>query len=306
MSKVTVVGSISTDFVVSAHRSPELGETIEGIDFNTNFGGKGANQAVVSSRLGAETHVVGAVGGDEFADRLIENLKENHISVNNVERVTHFPSGSAVITLINEDNSIIYVPGANAKVTAEHIIKAKSVIQNSDIILVQNETPKETVEELIIRCSEWNVPVLLNPAPARELAKNYIDQISYLTPNETEFKAMFPNKVLEEVLKQYPNKLIVTLGKKGAVFHNGNEIVEIPSYQVKNVVDTTGAGDTFNGAFAVAKTSGLSVKESIRFANFAASLSIQKEGAQNGAPTIEELRGMKEYEEEWDIKQRHQ
>lgn len=302
MKKITVVGSISTDFVVSTKRRPEIGETVEGDNFSTSFGGKGANQAVVSSRLGIETHMVGAVGGDEFADSLISNLKQNNIFVEDVERVTHSPSGSAVITLSEKDNSIIYVPGANGEVTIDNIQRAQETLQKSDMVLVQNETPEEVVKELILQCNSWNVPLLLNPAPARKLDQKHIDFVSYLTPNETEFDVLFPNKTLGEVLEQYPNKLVVTLGEQGAAFHDGEKVVLVPAHPVEKVIDTTGAGDTFNGAFAVAVISGLSMLESIRFANFAASISIQKEGAQTGAPTLNELKGLKDYEEAWTIK----
>lgn len=302
MEKIIVVGSISTDFVVNTDRRPEIGETVEGKGFTTAFGGKGANQAVVTARLGKETHMVGAVGDDEFAKRLLENLKENLVSVNNVERVTHCPSGSAIITLTNGDNSIIYVPGANAKVTTKEIDKADALIQESEIVLVQNETPRRTVEYLIDKCKQWDIPILLNPAPARELSQEYIESVTYLTPNETEFTRLFPNQSKKEVLEKYPNKLIITLGEKGVLYHNGEKLVMVPSFKVAQVVDTTGAGDTFNGAFAVAKTSGLTMEESIKFANLAAALSIQKHGAQTGAPTLEELKGMTEYEKEWDIK----
>lgn len=302
MGKITVVGSISTDFIVSTDRRPEVGETVEGKGFNTAFGGKGANQAVVAARLGKETHMVGAVGGDEFAERLLDNLKENHISVNNVERVTHLPSGSALITLADGDNSIIYVPGANAKVTTKEIDKAANDIQESDMVLVQNETPQSTVDYLINKCSEWEISILLNPAPARKISQEYVEAVNYLTPNETEFALLFPNQSMEEVLERYPDKLMITLGEKGVVYHDGEKVVTVPSYHVKKVVDTTGAGDTFNGAFAVARTSGLSMEQSIKFANLAAAVSIQKKGAQAGAPTLEEMKGLNEYEEEWDIK----
>lgn len=301
MKKITVVGSISTDFVVSANRRPEVGETIEGLDFGTEFGGKGANQAVVSSRLGAETHIIGAVGGDEFGASLIQNLEENGISVKNVKRVIQKPSGSAIITLSQQDNSIIYVPGANAEVAPDDIREAKGLIKTSDLVLVQNETADETVRELIGLCAELEVPLLLNPAPARALDRIYIEDITYLTPNEIEFKALFSDYTMEEALVQYPNKLLITLGEEGAVFHNGEKIVKVPAFQVDNIVDTTGAGDTFNGAFAVAISAGLSMEASVRFGNLAASMSIQKEGAQNGVPTLAELKEAVEYERAWDF-----
>lgn len=303
MSNIVVVGSISTDFIVGANKRPLVGETIEGTSFTTDFGGKGANQAVACARLGAKTSILGAVGGDEFAERLLQNLQNNNINISNVERVTHSPSGSAVITLVEGDNSIIYVPGANAEYNP---LAVRTYFENRkdekiDLVLVQNETKEETVESLIDLCNLENVPVLLNPAPARTIAKNTIDKLTFLTPNETEFKTMFPNENLKNVLTQYPKKLIVTLGSKGAIFHDGKSIIKVPSIPVENVEDTTGAGDTFNGAFAVAVTSGLQIEESIKFGNLAAAIAIQNKGAQNGMPTLKEMKGRMEYEKKWDL-----
>lgn len=304
MSNIIVVGSISTDFIVGADKRPLVGETIEGKSFTTDFGGKGANQAVACARLGANTRMLGAVGGDEFAERLLKNLQKNNINISNVERVTHLSSGSAVITLVNGDNSIIYVPGANAEYNPSDIqtyFKNKKD-EKIDLVLVQNETKVETVESLVDLCKLENIPVLLNPAPARPITKDTIEKLTFLTPNETEFKTLFPNEILEDVLTQYPKKLIVTLGSKGAIFHDGETIIKVPSISVENVMDTTGAGDTFNGVFAVAITSGLQIEESIKFGNLAAAIAIQNEGAQNGMPTLDEMKGRMEYEKKWNLK----
>jgi ribokinase len=304
MAKITVIGSISTDFVVETEKRPVMGETVQGKAFSTSFGGKGANQAVASARLGAETTMLGAVGRDTFGSELLKNLEENGINVNNVERVTH-SSGSAFITLVDGDNSIIYVPGANGAYMPEmldRVIEEEKVFQNSDLVLVQNETPVDTVEHLIRRCNEIGIPLLLNPAPARELHSSLIDQVTFLTPNETECSFLFPGEDIETVLAKYPNKLIVTLGSSGAVYHDGQGIQRIPSIKVEQVVDTTGAGDTFNGAFAFAYASGLNLHDSIRFGNIAAGLSIQKAGAQTGAPTLEQMKEHEDFEKKWDLK----
>lgn len=304
MAKITVIGSISTDFVVETDRRPLMGETVEGKAFSTSFGGKGANQAVAAARLGAETAMLGAVGEDAFGDQLLDNLKDNHISVNNVERVTQ-SSGSAFITLVDGDNSIIYVPGANGAYTPEllkQVFERGTVLQDSDLVLVQNETPSDTVEYLIQRCSELDIKLLLNPAPAREIKRELLDEVAFLTPNESEFDVLFPGEDRNAVLAQYPNKLIVTLGSKGAVFHDGKQVQSIPSLKTDNVIDTTGAGDTFNGAFAFAYASGLTIKDSIKFGNLAAGLSIQKAGAQTGAPTLEQMKEHENFEKEWNFK----
>ncbi|WP_157455907.1 ribokinase [Carnobacterium maltaromaticum] len=301
MSKITVIGSLATDFVVSVDKRPVVGETIIGNDFKTTFGGKGANQAVAAARLGSHVAMIGKVGADTFGTEIIANLKENQIVVNSVEPVTHLPSGSAHITLADGDNSIVVIPGANNTVDIQQLTKNQERIKTSDLVLLQQEIPSETVEAIVDFCYQHQIPTVLNPAPARSISQNVIDKVTYLTPNEHEFEELFPQLTVSEGLAKYPNKLIITVGSKGVLFNNGQEEILVPSYQV-TPVDTTGAGDTFNGAFSVALTNQLSVAESIRFGNLAASLSIQKFGAQGGMPKLEELKEQPGYEKTWNFK----
>ncbi|WP_034549857.1 ribokinase [Carnobacterium funditum] len=301
MSKITVVGSLSTDFVVSATKRPEVGETIVGDGFTTTFGGKGANQAVATARLGGQVNMIGTVGSDRFGKEMLINLKNNGINTSNVESVTHLPSGSAHITVVNGDNSIIYIPGANDEITKNQIKKAFPVIHSSDVVIIQNETPLEIIETVIQTCFEKGIKTIYNPAPAKKIERELIEKVSYFTPNESEYKLLFPELSLSEGMKKYPNKLIVTMGSKGVYFNDGEKEVHVSSYKVKPL-DTTGAGDTFNGAFGVALTSGLDMIASIRFGNLAAAMSIQKFGAQSGMPTLSEMKESEYYEKEWHIK----
>jgi ribokinase len=300
MNQITVIGSISTDFVVTTDILPSIGETVSGLDFKQSFGGKGANQAVAAARLGGQVTMVGAVGDDVFGDQLIANLDNNGISTDNVERVTHVPSGSAIITLHQNDNAIIYVAGANNLMSSIGTEETESVIKQSKLIILQNEIPQGQIDWIVETSNRLDVPVLYNPAPARQVNQELMDMVTYITPNESEFSLIFKGLSLSEGLRRYPNKLLVTLGSKGVVYFDGKEEVLVPAYHVQPV-DTTGAGDTFNGAFAVAVTNGLALKDSVRFGNLAASLSIQKFGAQGGMPTIEEMKGSKDYEEAWDF-----
>lgn len=301
MSKLTVVGSLSTDFVVSAEKRPEVGETIIGTDFKTTFGGKGANQAIAAARLGSQVTMIGTVGADVFGQEIIVNLKNNRIDTTNVESVTHLPSGSAHITVVDGDNSIVYIPGANNAVTEEQIVSALNEIEESDLVLVQNETPLEIINILVELCFQRGIKTIYNPAPAKPIPEELIEKVTFLTPNESEYNILFPNFSLSEGMKKYPNKLIITMGSKGVYFNNGSKEIQVPSYLVEPV-DTTGAGDTFNGAFAVASTAGLDIETSIRFGNLAAALSIQKFGAQGGMPTLDEMKGSDFYEKEWNLK----
>ena len=289
MVKICVVGSISTDFVVESDRWPQVGETIFGQNSKRLFGGKGANQAVAAARLGAEVLMAGCVGQDPLAQDLIDNLQDEGIDISQIKRMSAVPSGAAHITLVEGENAIIYVPGANDHFLAEDVAKLGKTLSEVDIVLVQNESPLATVESLVDQCHQLNLPLIWNPAPARPLASEYLDKLNYLTPNESEFKALFPDQDFEETLAQYPNKLIVTLGAQGAIYHDGQDVRRVSGMRVDQVVDTTGAGDTFNGALAVALASGKTLGEAIYFANRAAGLSVQKEGAQGGCPTLEEM-----------------
>ena len=295
-----VIGSISTDFNVHTDRRPKVGETVKGQRFSTSFGGKGANQAVAAARLGANVHMVGTVGSDEFGHLLIDNLEANGISTTLVEQVNNVESGSAHIILADNDNSIIYIPGANNEFKEERLDKLKDEMKTAEYVIIQNEIPMPIISGLIEICDELSVKIIYNPAPAEEMDLDLIDKVTYFTPNENEFSLLFPELTLEEGLKTYPNKLIITLGDEGVAYSNGEEIIQIPSYKVK-VKDTTGAGDTFNGALAYALSVDADLKTSIQFANLVAAISIQKDGAQGGMPTLEEVIRNEDFNPEWTI-----
>lgn len=293
MKKITVIGSMSIDLVVSTSKRPGKGETILGDDFFTTPGGKGANQAVAAARLGEKVQMVGRIGEDDFGKEIYENLKNNHVIVDGVEPVTHIPSGTAHITLSEQDNSIIVVPSANNEVTPDFVKKHLEALSEGDIVLLQQEIPSETVEYVVEYCSENDLVSILNPAPYREINKSIIEKVDYLTPNETESDEMFKGD-LDDALSAYPMKLIVTLGDKGAVYHNGKEKVQVDGFK-RDVKDTTGAGDTFNGAFAVALQKEYNLEKALAFANLAASYSVTGMGAQGGMPTLEDIKG------EWNV-----
>lgn len=290
MAKITVIGSSSMDLVVTSSKRPGAGETVLGDHFKTVPGGKGANQAVAAARLGAEVTMIGRVGDDHFGKIILNNLKSNGVVTDYVEPVTGMESGTAHIVLAEGDNSIVVVKAANDCVTPAYIEEAVDVIRQSDIVIIQQEIPEETVVYVSELCAKFNVPLMLNPAPARPLPASVVEQASYITPNEHEAAVLFGEKPLGEILRRYPNKLFVTEGKRGVRYFDGNEETIVPGYAVE-AVDTTGAGDTFNGAFAVALAEGKSLKESLKFANRAASLSVTKFGAQGGMPTRSEVEG---------------
>ncbi|MCM3495403.1 MULTISPECIES: ribokinase [Paenibacillus] len=290
MAKITVIGSASMDLVVTSAKRPGAGETVLGDSFKTVPGGKGANQAVAAARLGAEVTMIGRVGDDSFGQVILNNLKANGIVADYVEPVTDMESGTAHIILAEGDNSIVFVKAANDLVTPDYVDRAAEVIQGSDIVLIQQEIPEETVVHVSDLCAKYGVSLILNPAPARPVPQSVIEKAAYITPNEHEALVLFGEEPLGEVLRRYPNKLIVTEGKKGVRYYDGSQEVVVPGYKVE-AVDTTGAGDTFNGAFAVALAEGMSLSDSLDFANRAAALSVTKFGAQGGMPTRREVEG---------------
>lgn len=289
MAKILVVGSLSMDYVVETQRIPQQGETVFGTQFKQFFGGKGANQAVAARRLGAEVTFCGAVGDDSLGQQLINNLAENQVDTKHIISIADTDSGSAHIILFEGDNRIIVVPAANQLLTMPFIQEEMIDWEELSMVILQNEIPQTVNLELIARCNEKGVPVLYNPAPVKLLTPETIAQIAYLTPNEEECKALFPELRVEEAIERYPNQLIVTLGAKGAIYHDGQFMREVPAMALTKdqVVDTTGAGDTFNGAFAAAICRNLSLEAAVQFANHAAGLSVQQLGAQTGMPYLD-------------------
>ena len=288
--KIAVVGSINMDQTVLAERIPLKGETLRGSDLQYIPGGKGANQAVAMARLGAEVAMFGCVGNDDNGRKLVDNLKSEGIDTNYIKVVDGVPTGIAIITVGENDNTIIVVAGANGEVDKQYVDDIKDELFKYDMVVLQHEIPLDTVHYIIEICSEKGIPTVLNPAPAADVPKAIVDKVTYLTPNEHEAKLIFGNDIsTEELVKAYPEKLIITQGSKGVLTClKSGELLSVPCRK-SNVVDTTGAGDTLNGAFAVRISDNKSMRDALVFANTAAGLSIEKMGAQGGMPTIKEV-----------------
>ncbi|WP_455675931.1 ribokinase [Pradoshia sp.] len=281
--KIVVVGSINMDLVTSVKKVPIAGETVMGETFATMPGGKGANQAVAAARLGADVSMVGCLGSDYLGDGLLEVLKKEGIQMEAVKRVEG-SSGTASIILSEGDNRIIVVPGANHEMTPEWIEENRKYIEESDLLLVQLEIPLNCVQKALEIAKAANVKTILNPAPITKLSAEIIGAADYITPNEHEYQTLLEDFSTADLSA----KLIVTMGDEGVLFYKDGKEVRIPAQNVP-VLDTTGAGDTFNGALGVALCEQMEIEEAIRFANKAAALSITKMGAQNGMPTKDML-----------------
>lgn len=288
--KISVVGSINMDMTVKAERIPLKGETLKGEDLKYIPGGKGANQAVAMAKLGADVEMFGCVGNDSAGKELVQNLKDMGVKTENIRAVDGVPTGIALITVGENDNTIIVVAGANDCVDKAYVDSIKEDLLQSEVVVLQHEIPQETNEYVIRLCHENNVKVVLNPGPARPVKKEIVDLVTYLTPNEHEAKIIFGEEIpTEELLQKYPEKLLITQGAKGvSMCLAEGKVLLVPARRAE-VVDTTGAGDTLNGAFTVQIAKGESVKDALRFGNIAASLSTEKFGAQGGMPTFEEV-----------------
>ncbi|MEH7177852.1 ribokinase [Neobacillus vireti] len=287
--KITVIGSINMDLVTSTNQIPEVGETVLGHSFHSIPGGKGANQAVAAARLGADVKMVGAVGDDSFGKTLADHLSNQGINTENIMKVKDSSTGIASITVSEGDNSIIVVSGANNHVTPEVIEKNEDKIINSHILLLQLEIPLESVIRAVELAKKHRIITILNPAPIQKLPKGLLEMVDYLTPNEHEQALLFTSiEGTEQEVEKLKEKCIVTKGSKGVMINKNGEEIEIPSIQVE-AVDTTGAGDSFNGALAVALSEGAEIEEACRFANVVGAISVTKLGAQSGMPTKKEV-----------------
>ncbi|MEY2117011.1 MULTISPECIES: ribokinase [Rhodanobacter] len=289
MTRIVVVGSINMDLVTQAPRFVGPGETILGDRFLTVPGGKGANQAVAAARLGAEVALVGALGRDAFGDLLHAGLVAERVGLDHIARLDHSASGTASITVAGGENQIIVVPAANALVTSAQVEAAQSLIGRADAVLVQMEIPLDTVEATLRLGHRLGVPVILNPAPAQKLPTDWLQLPRYVTPNQHELAILLgadPHEDFRDLMRRSPCPVVLTRGGEGAWYRDGGKPVHQHGFSVE-VVDSTGAGDTFNAALAVFLHEGLPA--AVRKACAAAALSVTRLGAQGGMPSLREM-----------------
>jgi len=283
--KICVVGSINMDLVTTTDKMPDQGETVMGKTFATYPGGKGANQAVAASKLGAEVTMIGAIGDDAFGHTLLAHFENEGILIQGIKTCQHRSTGIATIILSDHDNRIIVSAGANEEVVPEWVEQNKEAILNCDLVLLQFEIPMKTIQYTTKLAHDNGIPIVINPAPFQEFPGEMLHQSTYFTPNEIELLSMNQMADIDHVRE----KMIVTKGSQGIqLMDEQGQIHQIPAFDVK-VEDTTGAGDTFNGAFAQELAQGVSINEAACFANAAAALSVTKLGAQGGMPTRQEV-----------------
>ncbi|MGN9785309.1 ribokinase [Nonomuraea sp. ZG12] len=288
---ITVFGSANMDLVAYVSKAPQRGETVTGREFRTIPGGKGANQAIAAARAGAAVAFIGAVGEDAFGTELRDTLAAAGVNVSLLRRV---PGLSGIAHIVVDDtgaNSIIVVPGANGTVGGP-TGNDRALIAASQALLLQLELPMEAVIAAARAAREAGVPVILTPAPAQPLPNGLLDAVTLLIPNEHEAAAITgtasPEAAMDALLRRV-DEAVITLGSEGALYGSSSgERIRVPAVKVQ-AVDTTAAGDTFAGAFAVAQSEGRDAEEALRFASAAAALSVQRAGASTSMPTRVEI-----------------
>jgi ribokinase len=298
---ILVVGSVNLDLVVSVPRIPVSGETLTGSAFRTFFGGKGANQAVAVARLAYAVKMIAKVGDDDIGKRLCHGLKTAGVQTGAVGVAKKISSGVALISTDPQGhNSIVVVPGANAKLLPKDVLKHLSLVEAAGIVLTQLETPLETLVCVADLANRFGIPLMLDPAPARELPSDLLRQVKWLTPNESETRLLCgasageldvqgAKDYAEELLGRGPENIVIKLGPQGSFLATSDGRREhIPAFQVQ-AVDSTAAGDAFNAGFAVALMQGKDPSEAARFASAVAALSVTHEGAQPSMPTSQEV-----------------
>lgn len=305
MQKILVIGSMNMDMTVRVKDLPKPGETILSLGLTYDLGGKGANQACAAGRLGGNVRMLGCVGNDDFGKQQLQALLAAGIDVSGIREAEGIPTGTAVICVSEKGNNCIVVEsGANLACDEEYLLKQEATIRESDIVLAQMEIPEEALYRAIRIAADAHRTVILNPAPAPEsIPEEIYKRIDYLTPNETELMRLAGlgedslngegyKEALEtgarKLLEKRVKAIIVTLGENGCALFRGEEVFYYPGRKV-DAVDTTAAGDCFNGAFAVALAEGMDETEAIEFAVNASAISVTRKGAQKSLPLREEV-----------------
>ncbi|MBP9477458.1 MAG: ribokinase [Sebaldella sp.] len=299
--KAVIIGSLNYDIILKQKRLPKIGETFVADSITMCGGGKGANQAVQLSKLGSKTLMVGCIGNDKFGDELLLNLQKYNVNTDYVKISKESSTGMGIVNVFDDGKLIATITrGANYDITNSDVDKIKSEIISAKLIILQMEIPIDIVEYIINLASKHNTYIILNAAPAYEIREEVLAKVNCLVVNETE-ASFYLNKEInnfksseencEELYKKIKDLLIITLGENGSLLYDGKEKLHIKAKKVK-VVETTGAGDSFIGAFAYKLLNDLPYKEAAEFASLVSAVTVTKVGAQDSMPTYEEVNGL--------------
>lgn len=295
--KILIVGSLNMDMVIEMEQMPVTGETVLGSTLTYIPGGKGANQACATAKLGGNVKMLGCVGKDEFGDLQKKNLYECGVDTSDIKSGTKCTGMASIYVDRQGNNSIVVVPGANHECDISYLKECDTAFQECDYVILQMEIPFESIYYAINRAKELGKTIILNPAPApRELPDDIYTKLDYITPNEAELMTLCGGngntidefiEGAEKLLRKGVKNVLVTLGEKGALLVNEDGAKIFPTRKVVSI-DTTAAGDCFNGAFVVAISEGRSHKKAVIFANMASSIAVTRNGAQTSIPDREE------------------
>lgn len=298
MNKILVIGSSNMDLVVQVPRCPAAGETLFGSSFTTNYGGKGANQAVAVARIGSGVTFMTKLGNDTFGQQMRQHFSEEGMDLTHILTDAESPTGTALITVEDKgENRIIVVPGANARLTENDVESLSAEINSCRFVLTQLEIPLPTVLHIAEMTSAAGKQLILNPAPARPLPDSLLQKVFLITPNETEAEILTGIRVSDVesarraalwFREKGVQQIVITMGSQGAFVFTDDFQGMVPSYKVK-AIDTTAAGDVFNGALTVALSEGKTTADAARFGCAASALAVMRPGAQSSIPTRTEI-----------------
>lgn len=296
--KITVIGHYGMSFLMDVQHFPAVGETVEGVGLEIEPGGKGFNQAIASSRLGAEVDFITAVGGDDYGKQCSKDLEAEHIAGKYIIELSEEKSACAfVLNNANAESQVFVYPGAIRKVTPEHIEQYREVIENSSLILIQNEVSVDALCKVITIAGEAGIEIIYNPAPARKMPWEIFKYINIMTPNETEaailagydpVKPLKINCVLKKLHEFGVKNVLITMGEKGSIVSTPNGVYQIKPLEGQ-VVSTTGAGDCYNAALAVKYAETKNILEAAQYASIASGLQVQRSGVITNLPYKEEV-----------------
>ena len=288
--KICVIGSSNIDQFSYISEFPSSGETLIGDSFETGFGGKGANQAVMAGLLGADVYMISCLGNDIFGDSTINNFIENNVNVDHVQRVKVSSGVAPIWVNAKGENKIIVIPGANNEIDANKAKASLQEIENVSYLIGQAEIPMDVNHDVFDYAKQNNITTVFNPAPGKILESTFLKKIDWLIPNENEFQIISGLDVTDENILEFsktiPCNLLVTYGEQGVLYVEDDEIIKFKAPNV-DAIDTTGAGDAFVGSFVYALTKNLKVDDAINLAIDKASLSVTKRGTQSSYSSSE-------------------
>ncbi|WP_340616774.1 ribokinase [Xenorhabdus entomophaga] len=299
MAKLVVMGSVNADHILNLEAFPHPGETVKGKQYRVAFGGKGANQAVAAGRCGADITFIACVGQDDIGDRVCRQLVKDNINTSSIEAIEGETTGVALIFVNQQGENVIGInAGANGALSPDYFHRHEQSVKEADALLLQLETPLETVQLAAETAKQHHAKVILNPAPAQKISEKLLSLVDIITPNETEAECLTGIAVKDDVgagkaAQALHDKgieiVIITLGSRGVwLSEKGREGKIVPGFKVK-AIDTIAAGDTFNGALVTGLLEGKDILSAIRFAHAAAAIAVTREGAQPAIPWRNEI-----------------